>query len=127
MNIDSVEYASAVDQSEWDELVVRLGGGFFHCHAYALHEAIKPNSKPLFIRAFDQQGCCVGAIVGTIFSPRFWPFSKICRHAFFGALPATREKSVDLERAIMAVVEEELRRRGVFRIDVCSYDSPNSA
>jgi len=115
-----------VDPGEWDELAASLDGGFFHCHAHAAYESTRPNVKPCFVKAFDGRGKCVGVAVGAISSPRFWPFSWFCRIATFTALPATRERSAELERIILKGLEKELKRRGVFSIELGSADSPNS-
>ena len=127
MGIQRIECASAVEPREWDELAARLGGGFFHCHAHVAYESTRPNAKPCFVKAFDERDECVGVAVGTITSPRYWPFSRFCRVATFAALPATREPTADSERAILAALEKELRRQGVFLIHIGSCDSPNSA
>src|SRR5260370_37969310 len=92
-----------------------------------MHESSILNGEPLFVKAFDKSGECVGIVVGTLSSSRMWPFSRYCRTAVLGALPATRDKSPETEHAIMAALENDLRQYGVFRIHVCSYDSPNSA
>ena len=126
-NIKKVECVPAVEAREWDELAAHFDGGFFHCHAYAMHEAGNPNVGPLFVKAINQRGECVGIAVGTMVSPRHWPFARFCRTAVFGALPATREKSAEIERAIVAAIEQELKGRGVFQIHIRSYDSPHSA
>src|SRR6266496_4154470 len=89
--IDKVTCDSVVDGREWDELATRLGGGFFHCYAYAAYESLRPHTQPLFVKAFDQQGDCIGIAIGNVMSPRFWPFNTVCRTAVFGALPATKD------------------------------------
>ena len=124
--LQKIECASTVDQRNWDELAERLGGCFSHCYAYGVYESFRSNVVPLFVKAFDQNRECIGIAVGSIESPKYWPFSRFCKSAVIGALPTTRDKSPDLERAIMVALEKELKLRGVFRIHVCSYDSPNS-
>jgi hypothetical protein len=116
----------AVNPREWDELAASMGGSFFHCHAHAAFESARPNARACFVKAVDGAGQCVGVAVGTITSPRVPPFSWWCRIATFAALPATRERTPDLERAILEGLEKELKRRGVFLIELGSSDSPNS-
>jgi len=115
-----------VDPGEWDELAASLGGGFFHCHAHAVYESTRSNAKPCFVKAFAEDGQCAGVAVGAISSPRFWPFSRFCRIATFAALPATTERTAELEGLILRGLEKELKRKGVFFIELGSADSPNS-
>jgi len=82
--------------------------------------------EPLFLNAFDESGECIGIVVCTVSSPRFWPFSSFCKTAVFGALPATKGRNAELELAMMNILERELRSRGVFQIRICSYESSNS-
>jgi hypothetical protein len=126
MLLEKIEYHSNVDQCEWDRLALSLGGSFFHCYAYAKLESSRAREEPLFVNAFDQSGECVGIVVCTVSSPKVWPFSSFCKTAVFGALPATKGRNAELELAMMNMLEKELRRRGVFQIRICSYESPNS-
>jgi len=127
MNIVRIQCASSAVSGEWDALVAYHGGSFFHCHAYGVHECARRNGEPLFTKAFDHKGECVGVALGTIVSPRHWPFSRFCRRAIFPALPATREKDVDIQRAIVVAIEQAFKGKGIFSIRICSYDSPLSA
>ena len=126
MDIGRIECSSAVIQRDWDELTVKLGGSFFHCYAHGMLESARPGVKPLFIKAFDSEGECVGVAVGSVVSPRMWPFSRYSRTVVFGALPATKDQSPVTQRAIMMAVKKKLRRIGIYEISVCSYDSLNS-
>src|SRR5438094_7983083 len=126
MPAHQIRCLSAVDPHEWDELAASLGGSFFHCHAHATYESTRPNVKPCFVKAFDEEGKCVGVAAGTILSPRLWPFSWLCRVATFAALPATRERTAHVEHVILEGLEKELKRKGVFLIELGSADSPNS-
>jgi len=126
MLIEKIECRSVVDQCEWDRLAADLGGSFYHCYAYAKLESSRARVEPIFVNAFDQSGECIGIVVCTVSSPRFWPFSSFCKTAVFGALPATKGRNAQLELAMMNILERELRSRGVFQIHICSYESPNS-
>lgn len=126
MLLEKIEYQSNVDQSEWDRLALSLGGSFFHCYAYTKLEARRDGINPIFVKAFTSNGECVGIAICIVSSPRFWPFSRFCKTAVVGALPATKEGYSELEPAIMNVLERDLRAQGVFQIEVCSYESPNS-
>lgn len=126
MSIHRIECTSAVESQQWDELAAGLGGSFFHCYAHAAYESRRPNVEPYFVKAFDGQKECVGVAVGTISSPRYWPFSQFCRVASFAALPATRNGTAKSERTILQALERELRRKGIFRIEVGSCESKNS-
>jgi dTDP-4-amino-4,6-dideoxygalactose transaminase len=46
--------------------------------------------------------------------------------ATFAALPVTRGRTAESERVILAALEKDLRHKGVFFINLGSYDSPNS-
>jgi hypothetical protein len=126
MLVEKIECRSIVDQCEWDRLAADLGGSFYHCYAYAMLESSRPRVEPLFVNAFDRSGECIGIVVCAVSSPRSWPFSRFCKTAVFGALPATKEKNAELELAMMNILERELRGRGVFQLRICSYESPNS-
>ena len=126
MLLEKIECRSIVDQCEWDRLAADLGGSFFHCYAYAKVESSRPRVEPLFVTAFDRRGECIGIVVCTVSSPRSWPFSRFCKTAVFGALPATKGGNTELELAMMNMLERELRSRGVFQIRIYSYESPNS-
>src|SRR5215510_13049794 len=126
MLVEKIECRSIVDQREWDRLAADLGGSFFHCYAYAKMESSRPRVEPLFVSAFDRSGECIGVVVCTVSSPKIWPFSRFCKTAVFGALPATKGRNAELELAMMNMLERELKSRGVFQIRICSYESPNS-
>jgi dTDP-4-amino-4,6-dideoxygalactose transaminase len=126
MLLEKIEYHSSVDQSEWDRLALSLGGSFFHCYAYATLETSREGVKPIFVKAFAPNGECVGIAVCIVSSPRLWPFSRFCKTAVVGALPATKEGYSELEPAIMNFLERDLKAQGVFQIEICSYESPNS-
>src|SRR5215472_11115888 len=126
MLLEKIECRSIVDQCEWDRLAADLGGSFFHCYAYAKMESSRPRVEPLFVTAFNRSGECIGVVLCTISSTRSWPFSRFCKTAVFGALPATKGRNAELELAMMNILERELRSRGVFQIRICSYESPNS-
>jgi len=126
MLVEKIECRSIVDQREWDRLAADLGGSFFHCYAYAKMESSRPRVEPLFVTAFDRSGECIGVVVCTVSSPRSWPFSRFCKTAAFGALPATKGRNAELELAMMNMLERELRSRGVFQIRIYAYESPNS-
>jgi dTDP-4-amino-4,6-dideoxygalactose transaminase len=126
MGIPRIECLTEVDSREWDELATRLGGNFFHCYAHAAYESSRPNVRPCFVKALDEFGECVGVAVSTISSPRCWPFSRYCLAATFATLPATREGTAESQRAILAMVEKEFKRKGIFSIDIGSCESSNS-
>jgi len=115
-----------VDPREWDDLAASQGGGFFHGHAETVYEASRLGAEPLFVRALDDGGRCVGVAAGTVASSRTWPLSRYCRYAMLHALPAAGERTPAAARALLAAIEDELRRGGVFAIHVSSYDSPLS-
>ena len=125
--IAHVECVSSVEPDDWDKHAERLGGGFFHCHAYGKYESMQSNVEPLFVKALDQDGECVGIAVGSIASSRLWPLASLSRRAILGATPATIDASGEMERTIMLALEKQLKRRGVSHLQVCAYDSPNSA
>jgi len=125
--IAQVECLSNVEPDDWDKEAERLGGCFFHCYAYGKYESIRSNGEPLFVKALNQDGECVGIAVGSITSSRLWPLASLSRRAVLGALPATVNKNEEMERTIMLALEKELKRRGVSHLHVCSYESPNSA
>jgi Acetyltransferase (GNAT) domain len=127
VGVITVRCEPSAEQAAWDERAASLGGSFFHCHAYALSESVRPGSTPLFVTALDRAGECVGVAVGSVSTPRHWPSSRFCKTAVFGALPATREDSPELQRSVLAAIEETLRREGVFSIHVHSYESPHAA
>jgi hypothetical protein len=127
MLLEKIEYHSSVDQAEWDRLALSLGGSFFHCYAYATLETNRERGTiPIFVKAFVPNGECVGIAVCIVSSPRLWPFSRFCKTAVVGALPATKEGYSELEPTMMNVLEKNLRAQGVFQIEICSYESPNS-
>lgn len=115
-----------VNVEEWDDLAAAMGGGYFHCHAEVQYDAAVTDTAPLFVKAVDDLGQCLGVTTGTIAISRVWPFSRHCNYAMLLCLPAVGDRSVETERAIMAAIEEHLRRKGVFSIHVYSYDSPRS-
>jgi hypothetical protein len=122
----AVRCALAVDQREWDALVGRMGGSFFHCYAYAAWESALLNARAVFITAADRDGQCIGLAVATCNTPRRWPFSRYCKTVEIGALPACPGNGPDAQAAILGATEDELRRLGVFRIRVNSYGAPHS-
>src|SRR5438552_14895386 len=126
MPVYQIRCFSDVNPHEWDELAASLGGSFFHCHAHATYESTHANVKPCFVKASAADGKCVGVAVGAISSPRLWPFSWFCRIATFAALPATKERTAELEHVILEDLEKALKRQGVFLIEFGSADSPNS-
>lgn len=126
MSIVTLQCTSTVDPHSWDDLVLHHGGSFFHSHAYGLHESARPNVQPLFITAFNAAGASVGIAVGSVARPWMWPFSRFCGRAIFGALPATEQRDVSTQRAIVVAIEEALKRKGIFSIRFCSYESPFS-
>jgi Acetyltransferase (GNAT) domain len=126
VRVARVQYESTADQAEWDGLAARLGGSFFHCHAHVMYQAAQGRAQPLFVRAYDRAGACVGVAAGVISSPRYWPFSRSCKTAAFGSLPATGGVGAPLEQEILAGVEPSLHRQGVFALEVHSYESPSS-
>jgi len=131
-----------IDAGEWDGLAASQGGGFFHCHAQTVYEAARLGTEPLFVRALDDGGRCVGVAAGTISTSRMWPLSRYCRYAMFHALPAavdgTRPAAAAqgtpaaaratplAAQALVTAIEEELRRSGAFAVRISSYDSPLS-
>ncbi len=127
MTIERIECASVVKQSEWDGLAQELGGSFFHCHAHGIHESSGPNVEPLFVRGFDANEDCVGIAVGTVLTPRYWPFSGFCKKAVLGALPAVKGKKQQVEKEMLAAIEKALQRKGIFHIHISSYESLNSS
>jgi lipid II:glycine glycyltransferase (peptidoglycan interpeptide bridge formation enzyme) len=92
-----------------------------------MHESVRSNGEPLFVNAIDERGECVGVALGTLVSPRHWPFSRFCKKAILSALPATREKDEHRQRVIVAAIEQAFKGKGIFSIQFCSYDSPASA
>jgi dTDP-4-amino-4,6-dideoxygalactose transaminase len=127
MGIRHIEIGRSAEPCEWDELAARLHGGFFHCWANAKYESDRVNVEPCFVRALDEHGECIGVAVGTISSPRFWPFSWFCRIATFAALPATKEGTIESREAFLTSLERQLRRKRIFLIKIASYDSPDAA
>jgi len=117
----------ATGSAAWDEQAARVGGGFYHCYASVMYYATGLAAEPLFVKALDASGACVGVAAGTLSSSKVWPFSRYCRRAELPSLPVTADGDADLERAILERTEGELRRRGVFRVDVAAYESPHSA
>jgi hypothetical protein len=113
------------DPREWDELAAALGGGFFHCHAGVRLYARMLQAKPLFVRAADGTGRCVGIAGGMMASSRIWPFSRFCRVATFQATPVAGGDE-RVEKEFLQALERKLRRRGVFRLEFNSYHSLNS-
>ena len=70
-----INLAHEVDAGEWDQLAMKLGGGFHHCHAAILADAFNEKAKPLFIKALDARNECVGIGACTIAQSRIWPSS----------------------------------------------------
>ena len=126
MKVFEIECRSSVDQRHWDDLASEFNGCFFHCYACGIYESYGPHRQPLFVKALDDSGVCIGIAVGRIEWPRFWPFSRFCKRAVFGALPATREKNPDAQLVIMAALEPVLRKIGVCEMHVGAFDSSNS-
>jgi len=118
---------SEVDCRQWDDLAVSLGGGYFHCHAHVIYSAECEAAEPLFVKALDDNGRCVGIATGIIAMPRIWPFSKYCGWAMLQGTPTAVDRSVETECEIMRELERHLRRRGAFSVHIYSYDSPRSA
>ena len=117
--------SSKIEPTVWDRQAANLGGGFFHCHASAIYSAQIIGAEPLFIEARDKANRCVGLAVGTLLSPRFWPFSRYCRIASFPSTPIAGGDQ-EAERRLLDNIERKLKRSGVFKIEFASYHSPNS-
>ena len=120
-----VQCHNHVNPEQWDEQAATLGGGFHHCHAATIYRARALQAEPLFIRAVDDRGRCVGIAAGAVASSRIWPFSRYCRLASFEATPVAGGDA-QLEIDLLKTVERYLRDLGVFRIGFSSYHSPNS-
>ncbi len=123
----TVVVESKAEPEAWDELAARMGGGFYHCHAAALYNAARLNGEPVFAQALDCHGECVGLAAGTVSSSAVWPFSRYCKRAEVPTLPATASDAAAEEQAVLESLERALRNRGVFRVEIASYDSPHSA
>lgn len=117
--------ASRVDLGEWDAQAAALGGGYYHCHAQAVCDATRTGNDPLFVKALDESGACVGLVTGTMSGPGVWPFSRYCGSATLYGLPATADGSAEAGRAFMAAMERALRREGAQAVTVLGYDSPD--
>lgn len=87
--------ASRVDLGEWDAQAAALGGGYYHCHAQAVCDATRTGNDPLFVKALDESGACVGLVTGTMSGPGVWPFSRYCGSATLYGLPATADGSAE--------------------------------
>jgi hypothetical protein len=125
MLISKIEWSYSLDPGPWDELALKLGGGFFLCHAHARLESQRSNTKPLFGRFRDESGKCVALAQAVIESPRLWPFARFCKKAVLDALPIAAGDRPEIQQEALAALESELRKRGVFLIRVNSYDSPH--
>ncbi len=115
-----------VDPREWDDLAMKMGGGYHHCHAAILADALNENGVPLFVKAHNENRECVGIAACTVAQSRIWPFSRYCKYAMISALPAMRNSAAAGQIEFLKNLEEHLRREGVFKIRVSSYDSPQS-
>jgi len=62
----SLDVENAVEPRAWDELAARMGGGYFHCHAHAVHTARRGGGKALFVRALGGDRQCVGIAAATV-------------------------------------------------------------
>jgi hypothetical protein len=125
-NLLTIQGGFSASRDQWDGLVARLGGSFFHSHAYISYDSALPNTHPFFLRVHDSEGECVGIATGAWVSPRAWPWSRYCREVYLGSLPATGDSEPVSQGRVLEAIEEELARRGVFRLRVCSYNSPAS-
>ncbi len=117
---------SEVDIQEWDDLVLSVGGGYFHCYAHVVYSAECEEAEPMFIQALDNQDRCVGVATGMISRSHTWPFSKFCNWAMLQSTPIAADGSAETERSILEAMEIHLRRQGVFSIHIFSYDCPHS-
>ena len=97
MRITCAREASA---QEWDDLAMATGGGYHHCYADVIFQSINEDAEPLFVKAFDDKGQCVGIATGTIAKSHIWPFSRYCKIAMLPSLPATPDHSADAQLAI---------------------------
>ena len=114
------------DPVKWDALAVSVGGGYFHGYAEAAYHAAMVQGRPIFVKATDGHGRCMGVVTGALASSQVWPFSRHCGYAMLLALPAMADPSEDACLAFMRLLEETLRTRGAFSLRVYSYDSPSS-
>jgi len=121
----NVQCLNQVDPVEWDQQAASLGGRFYHCHAATIYSARLLGARPLFIRAIDETGRCVGVATGTIASPNHWPFSRYCRQAMFAATPVANSDE-QTEAELLRAIEKRLRAQGACRVEFSSYHSPNS-
>jgi hypothetical protein len=121
-----VEIAGSVDPSSWDALAASVGGGFFHCHAYATYDACYPGTSPIFAKAMSPDGALFGVAVGTVATPGRWPFSRVARTVSFGALPAAAEGSPESKAAVLAALEKPLAALGIHQAECKAYDSEGS-
>ena len=115
-----------MDPAEWDRLALELGGSFFHCHAHGQFESCRPNTQPLYAKVLDESGQCAALAVAAVESPRLWPFGRYCKKATLAALPVAQDGDRAIQEAALALLEGELKSRGVYLLEVSSYDSPHS-
>ena len=115
-----------VNVEEWDAVAAALGGGYFHCHAEATYHATSTGTEPIYLQAMDDSGNCVGVTSGTVAKSHVWPFSSYCGYAMLLCVPAVADQSEETQTAVMAAMEDHLRRKGIFCVRVYSYDSLTS-
>jgi hypothetical protein len=122
----TVDCASTADADQWDELVKRHGGSFFCSHAFVAYQSRERNAAPLFLKAMAPGGECVGIAAANCVTPRYWPFSRLCKEAAVNCLPAVAGSDPCLQGQVLAAMERLFARHGIFRIHVAGMDSKNS-
>ena len=120
-----VEVHGQVDERAWADLLGDLGGSFFHCFEHAAYESDAANARPIFLEAF-REDTLVGMAAGILCTPCLPVLRRVCKEAWFNALPATRDHDAIEQEAVLAAFERRLRRLGVFRIGVAGCDSRNA-
>jgi hypothetical protein len=120
-----VEVDDHFDNRIWARHLGELGGSFFHCYEHVAYESAAANGRPIFLEAF-RGDTLLGMAAGVLRTPQRPVLSRLCKEAWFNALPATRGNDALEEQAVLAAIERKLRRMGIFRIRVEGCDSRNA-
>jgi hypothetical protein len=120
-----VEVHYHIDDRLWAHRLDEFEGSFFHCYEHVAYESEAAKGRPIFLEAFRGDSL-VGMAAGVLRTPRLPVLSRLCKEAWFNALPATRGHEALEEQEVLAAFERRLRRLGVFRIRVEGCDSRNA-
>src|SRR3989304_4200188 len=94
-DVPRVEILANVRREDWDQVVVKVGGGFFHSFGHLRFSCALVGAKPLFVEVLGPAGDILAIASGALTESRIWPFSRFCKVACFDSLPACRGESTE--------------------------------